>query len=63
MREVLRRGIDAGELRADLDVEVAMAMLIGPMLMQRVLQLEPRPGRATLPERVVDAVAGRHPAR
>ncbi len=31
-REVLRRGVATGELRADLDVEVAMSMLVGAML-------------------------------
>ncbi|MBO2446246.1 TetR/AcrR family transcriptional regulator [Actinomadura barringtoniae] len=31
MREVLRRGVERGEVRADLDLEVAIAMLTGSM--------------------------------
>ncbi|MET8234444.1 TetR/AcrR family transcriptional regulator [Micromonospora sp. NPDC005298] len=56
MREVLRRGIDEGVLRADIDVEVTMALLSGPMLIQRVLQWNPELDERTLPERVVDTV-------
>ncbi|WCN83677.1 TetR/AcrR family transcriptional regulator [Micromonospora sp. LH3U1] len=56
MREVLRRGIDEGTLRADIDVEVTMALLTGPMLIQRVLQWNPDLDERTLPEQVVDTV-------
>jgi hypothetical protein len=56
MREVLRRGIRTGELRADIDVEVTMAMLTGPMLIQRVLRWHPDLDEASLPERIVDGV-------
>ncbi|MCX4385434.1 TetR/AcrR family transcriptional regulator [Micromonospora peucetia] len=56
MREVLRRGVRSGELRADLDVEVAMAMLTGPMLVQRVMRWHPDLDEATLAERIVDGV-------
>ncbi|MEH0974214.1 TetR/AcrR family transcriptional regulator [Micromonospora sp. CPCC 205546] len=56
MREVLRRGVRSGELRADLDVEVVMAMLTGPMLVQRVMRWHPDLDEATLPRRVVDGV-------
>ncbi|MEU8392844.1 TetR/AcrR family transcriptional regulator [Micromonospora sp. NPDC048842] len=56
MREVLRRGIDEGVLRSDIDVEVTMALLTGPMLIQRVLQWNPDLDEQSLPERVVDAV-------
>ncbi|MEU9506305.1 TetR/AcrR family transcriptional regulator [Micromonospora sp. NPDC048170] len=56
MREVLRRGMRSGELRADLDVEVAMAMLSGPMLVQRVMRWHPDLDEATLAERIVDGV-------
>jgi hypothetical protein len=56
MRQVLRRGIASGELRADLDLEVVMAMLVGPMLAQSVLNWNPELDRATLPERLVAAV-------
>ncbi|MFG2168098.1 TetR/AcrR family transcriptional regulator [Micromonospora chersina] len=56
MREVLRRGVDSGELRADLDIELAMALLSGPMLIQRVLRWHPELDERILPERVVDSV-------
>jgi len=56
MRSVLRRGMDAGELRADLDIEVVMAMLVGPMLAESVGNLNPHLDREGLPERLVDAV-------
>ncbi|SCL24866.1 transcriptional regulator, TetR family [Micromonospora rhizosphaerae] len=56
MREVLRRGVVNGELRADLDIELAMALLTGPMLIQRVLRWHPELDDKILPERIVDAV-------
>ncbi|MEU4402575.1 TetR/AcrR family transcriptional regulator [Micromonospora orduensis] len=56
MREVLRRGIDEGVIRADIDVEVTMALLTGPMLIQRVLQWNPELDERTLPAQVVDTV-------
>lgn len=56
MREVLRRGVASGELRADLDIEVAMALLTGPMLIQRLLRWHPDLDDRLLPEKVVDGV-------
>ncbi|MCW3843217.1 TetR/AcrR family transcriptional regulator [Micromonospora yasonensis] len=56
MRQVLQRGVDSGELRADLDVELATALLTGPMLIQRVLRWHPELDDRILPERIVDAV-------
>ncbi|MEU7591308.1 TetR/AcrR family transcriptional regulator [Micromonospora sp. NPDC049230] len=56
MRDVLRRGIDEGLLRPDIDLEVTMALLTGPMLIQRVLQWNPELDERALPEQVVDAV-------
>ncbi|MFC3501860.1 TetR/AcrR family transcriptional regulator [Micromonospora krabiensis] len=56
MREVLARGVAEGVLRPDLDVEVTMALLTGPMLIQRVLQWNPELNEHTLPEQVVDTV-------
>ena len=56
MRGVLRRGMGTGELRPDLDVELTMAILSGPVLMQKLLRWHPDLDDATLPERVVDAV-------
>ncbi|MEU1846618.1 TetR/AcrR family transcriptional regulator [Micromonospora sediminicola] len=56
MREVLLRAVDNGELRADLDVELAMALLTAPMLTQRMLHWHPDRDERILPERIVDAV-------
>ncbi|WP_431919737.1 TetR/AcrR family transcriptional regulator [Micromonospora wenchangensis] len=56
MREVLRRGVASGELRADLDIEVAMALLTGPMLIQRLLRWHPELDDRLLPAKVVDGV-------
>jgi AcrR family transcriptional regulator len=55
-REVLRRGIRTGELRADLDIEVAVTVLASPVLAQRMLRWHPDLDLDTLPERVVDMV-------
>ncbi|MCI4065409.1 TetR/AcrR family transcriptional regulator [Micromonospora sp. R77] len=56
MREVLQRGVTSGELRADLDIELVMALLTGPMLIQRMLRWHPELDDRVLPDRIVDAV-------
>jgi AcrR family transcriptional regulator len=56
MRDVLRRGVGTGELRADLDVELALALLSGPVLVQSLLRWNPAVDAGDLAERVVDAV-------
>jgi AcrR family transcriptional regulator len=55
MRRVLKRGIAAGEIRADLDVELLMELFAGPMLARAVLR-DWEPLEAGLSERMVDAV-------
>lgn len=62
-RQVLRRGIRSGELRADLDIEVAVAVLSAPVLVQRMLRWHPELDVSTLPERVVDTVLAGFAAR
>jgi AcrR family transcriptional regulator len=56
MREVLRRGVGTGELRPDIDIEVAVTLLTAPLLIQRMLRWHPDLDDASLPERVVDTV-------
>jgi AcrR family transcriptional regulator len=56
MRDVLQRGMESGELRSDFDVDVVMAMLVGPMLAQSVFDLNPHLVREKLPEQLVDAI-------
>ena len=41
MRQVVLRGIETGELRADLDVELTLLMLSGPAIAQNMLQWSP----------------------
>jgi AcrR family transcriptional regulator len=56
MRGVLRRGIETGELRADLDVELTLLMLSGPTVAQNVLNWNPRVDGEDFAEALVDAV-------
>jgi AcrR family transcriptional regulator len=57
MRSVLRRGIATGELRPDLDVEVVMVMLSGPLIMQALFNWSPDlPPRAELADRMLTAI-------
>ncbi|MEW9527824.1 TetR/AcrR family transcriptional regulator [Microbispora sp. NPDC049125] len=51
---VLRRGIDSGELRADLDVEVAMGMLSGAIIWHVKWSDPDEEISEDLPERIVD---------
>jgi AcrR family transcriptional regulator len=56
MRGVLRRGVETGELRADLDVELTLLMLSGPTVAQNVLDWNPRVADDGFAEALVDAV-------
>lgn len=56
MREVLKRGVATGELRPDLDIELALALLSGPVLVQSMLRWNPHLDGEDLAARVVDAV-------
>jgi AcrR family transcriptional regulator len=58
IRQVLKRGVADGELRADLDVELAMTALIGPILVQRVLRWHPDLDADKMPEQIVDLLMG-----
>jgi AcrR family transcriptional regulator len=55
-RELLRRGIDEGVLRPDIDTEVVIAMLTGPLIAYRMLHWNPKLGREDLVERLVDTL-------
>jgi len=56
MRGVLRRGVETGELRADLDVELTLLMLAGPAVAQNVMGWNPRVSDDGFAEALVDAV-------
>jgi AcrR family transcriptional regulator len=56
MRSVLRRGIDSGELRADLDVEITVGLLVGPMMAHNMRIWNSNLAASELTARLVDAV-------
>jgi AcrR family transcriptional regulator len=56
MRQVLRRGIETGELRADLDIELTTLMLSGPAVAQNLLRLNPHVPDDGFADALVDAV-------
>jgi AcrR family transcriptional regulator len=56
LREVLRRGIALGEIRADLDIELAVSLLTAPLVVQRLLCANPDLDEHDLPTRLVDLV-------
>jgi len=56
LRDLLTAARDRGELRADVDIEVALVLLVGPLLAQNLLLWNPDLPRDGLPERIVDMV-------
>lgn len=53
LRRVVQDGIDAGELRADLDLDALIPILVGPMIYLRTWHRSPLAGRLSV-EAVVD---------
>ncbi|MEV0224206.1 TetR/AcrR family transcriptional regulator [Streptomyces sp. NPDC050704] len=53
--DVLRRGQENGEIRADVDVELANDLFMGPMLVRAVIRLDSGLDEV-LPEQIVDTV-------
>ncbi|GAA3822399.1 TetR/AcrR family transcriptional regulator [Sphaerisporangium flaviroseum] len=56
LRSVIQRGVDSGELRADVDVEVAMAALTGAMLFFTKWRDNEDDLPLDLPERIADQI-------
>jgi AcrR family transcriptional regulator len=56
MRAVLRRGIENGELRADLDVELTLLMISGPAVAQNMVNWNPQVSDEGFAEALVDAL-------
>ncbi len=52
---LLRRAVERGQLPSDLDVELSVALLLGPMMYRHFLTLMKHETPEDLPERVVDA--------
>jgi AcrR family transcriptional regulator len=55
-REILRRGIATGELRADLDIEMTVLLLTAPSMAQNMVRFNPDVPEDGFPEALVDAV-------
>jgi AcrR family transcriptional regulator len=56
VRSILRRGIAEGQLRPDLDVEITLAMLVGPLIARSALLWSPNVEHDELVQRLVEAV-------
>ncbi|MFD0572834.1 TetR-like C-terminal domain-containing protein [Kitasatospora gansuensis] len=55
-RQIIRRGVEEGELRDDIELELLTEMLIGPILVRAVLWDESPLDDDGLAEQMVDAV-------
>ena len=58
LRSMLRRGVDRGELPKDVDLEVARAMLVSPLILWKLMRRLTREGARERAERIVDTVLG-----
>ncbi|GAA0576673.1 TetR/AcrR family transcriptional regulator [Paractinoplanes ferrugineus] len=56
MRSVLRRGVQSGELRPDLDIELTLLMIQGPGMMQHMLNWNPNIADDGFAETLIDAI-------
>jgi len=59
VRNILRRGVKSGELRADLDINLMLSLVTAPLLYRTspIGQLDPEPA-GDLAETIVDSVLG-----
>jgi AcrR family transcriptional regulator len=55
LTRLLKRAVDSGQLPSDLDLDLSVALLLGPMVYRYFLMLMKHKTPADLPERVVDA--------
>lgn len=62
LRRIVQDGIDAGDLRADLDLDALIPILVGPMLYLRTWHRSPLAGRVTVEAVVDQLIAGMTPA-
>lgn len=56
VRQVLRAGVERGEIRADLDLELLVDLLVAPLMYRLLMRPDDRPLPRELPAAVVDAV-------
>jgi len=57
---LLKRAVDCGQLSPDLDYDLAVALLVGPMMYRHVLSLINRKMPKDMPDRVVEAFWNAH---
>jgi AcrR family transcriptional regulator len=60
LAQLLERAIAGGELPADLDIDLSVALLLGPMMYRHVLTLIRAEVPAEMPKRVVEAFWNAH---
>jgi AcrR family transcriptional regulator len=58
LQAMIARGVDRGELPADVDPELVRALLVGPVLMWKLMRRLNRRGARERAERIVDTVLG-----
>ncbi|MEZ0093778.1 AcrR family transcriptional regulator [Streptacidiphilus sp. EB129] len=56
LRQLLERGVQRGEIRGDVDLDLLGELIVGPMLSRTLLQPEPRLDDPTLSATIVDTV-------
>jgi AcrR family transcriptional regulator len=56
IRQTIRRGIATGQIRAGVDVEVAVTMLVAPLIMQNMMRFNPALEGVDLPAKLVDTL-------
>jgi hypothetical protein len=62
LSDLLRRAISEGKLRSDLDIQLGVALLLGPIIYRYAMQLLDLRLPPDMPERVVDAFWRAHAA-
>jgi len=56
IRDTIRRGIATGDIRAGVDVEVAVSMLVAPLIMQNMMKFNPALEGVDLVAKLVDTL-------
>jgi hypothetical protein len=54
LQRMLRQAVAEGRLEKDLDIDLAVAQLLGPMMYRHVLQLSKTKLPENMPQRIVD---------
>jgi AcrR family transcriptional regulator len=54
--QILQRGIDRGELKPDIDIDLAIDMLVGPILFRKLIMQNRNPDMHELSARLIDTL-------